>query len=97
MKDIYNERGQLLETISTQRKPSPPPPLPSPPLTRDLCTAFGKSMLPLLKEASAIPKLLQEGKRSRTKRTKTLSVWAFKEITQLQQSQPQQSWSVIAA
>ena len=53
---------------------------------RDLCSSFGKQLLPVLQNNPVIIKLLQEGKRSHTKRTKTLSMWAQKELKMLQQN-----------
>ena len=49
-------------------------------LSSDLCTSFGKTLLPLLSNAPAIHELLKEGRRSRIKRTKTLATWAAKEL-----------------
>ena len=49
----------------------------------DLCSSFGKNLLPLLSNATSINELVKEGKRSRIKRTKTLSTWAFKELKNL--------------
>ncbi|XP_077866996.1 importin subunit beta-1-like [Saccoglossus kowalevskii] len=55
-------------------------------LIGDLCTAFGASMLPLVEKAS-IQELLQEGRRSKTNKTKTLATWATKEIRKLKTAQ----------
>ncbi|XP_077997215.1 importin subunit beta-1-like [Glandiceps talaboti] len=51
-------------------------------LIGDLCTAFTASMLPLVEKPS-IQELLQEGRRSKTNKTKTLATWATKEIRKL--------------
>ena len=66
--------------------PLPSPSPPSPPLHSDLCTAYGKHLLTELQKNPSpnIMKLMQEGKRSRTKRTKTLCTWALKEMKSLQ-------------
>ena len=53
-------------------------------LCSDLCSSFGKNLLPVMSNAHAINELLKEGKRSRIKRTKTLSVWAAKELKTIQ-------------
>lgn len=53
-------------------------------LLGDLCSSFGKNLLPVMSNAHAINELLKEGKRSRIKRTKTLSVWAAKELKTIQ-------------
>ena len=55
---------------------------------RDLCTAYGKLLLTELQKNPNlnIVNLMQEGKKSRTKRTKTLCAWALKEMKTLQQS-----------
>ncbi|CAI8026079.1 Importin subunit beta-1 [Geodia barretti] len=55
-------------------------------LLGDLCSAYGKALLSELQKSPSlnIMKLLQEGKSSRTKRTKTLCSWALKEMKALQ-------------
>jgi importin subunit beta-1 len=55
-------------------------------LIGDLCSAFGPPLIQLL-DNDTITNLLQEGKKSGTNRTKTLSNWALKEIRKLKQSQ----------
>ncbi|XP_070570539.1 importin subunit beta-1-like isoform X1 [Ptychodera flava] len=55
-------------------------------LIGDLCTAFCASMLPLVEKPS-IQELLQEGRRSKTNKTKTLASWATKEIRKLKSAQ----------
>ncbi|KAK7872302.1 hypothetical protein R5R35_002759 [Gryllus longicercus] len=54
-------------------------------LVGDLCTAFGSRMLPLL-DVEPINDLLQQGRRSRASKTKTVATWASKEIRKLRQS-----------
>lgn len=56
-------------------------------LIGDLCTAFGPRLINLV-EDQKIQELLTEGKKSRTQRTKTLCIWAWKEIKKLKQQQP---------
>lgn len=51
----------------------------------DLCTAFGVVMLPLL-DRDPINEMLMKGRRSRVNRTKTLAVWATKELRKLKNS-----------
>ena len=60
--------------------------LRSPSLYSDLCAAYGKVLLVHLPQSHSlnITKMLQEGKSSRTKRTKTLCSWALKEMKALQ-------------
>lgn len=53
-------------------------------LIGDLCAAFGTPLLTLL-ENEHINKLLQDGRKSRTARTKQLSGWASKEIKKLRE------------
>uniref|UniRef100_U5EL75 Putative karyopherin importin beta 1 n=1 Tax=Corethrella appendiculata TaxID=1370023 RepID=U5EL75_9DIPT len=53
-------------------------------LIGDLCTAFGPPLLVYL-ENDTITTLINEGKNSRTSRTKTLANWAYKEIKKLKQ------------
>lgn len=53
-------------------------------LIGDLCSAFGQPLLQLL-ENDHINKLLQDGRKSRTARTKQLSGWASKEIKKLRE------------
>lgn len=53
-------------------------------LIGDLCTAFGPVLLSYIDNLH-INKLLQEGKKSRTARTKQLSSWATKEIKKLRE------------
>lgn len=52
----------------------------------DLCSAYGKPLLTELEKVSQseIMRLMQEGKNSRTKRTKSLCSWALKEMKTLQ-------------
>jgi len=51
-------------------------------LLGDICTAFGAPVLPGL-ESQAFQDLLQEGRRSKVPKTKTLAVWASKTIRNL--------------
>ncbi|XP_053666618.1 importin subunit beta [Anopheles marshallii] len=51
-------------------------------LIGDMCGAFGPMMLQFV-EDSSITELLNDGKNSRTARTKTLATWALKEIKRL--------------
>lgn len=51
-------------------------------LIGDLCTVFGVEMLQLV-ETEAITNLLHMGRRSKTAKTKTLALWATKEIRRL--------------
>ncbi|XP_068237171.1 importin subunit beta-1 isoform X1 [Palaemon carinicauda] len=51
-------------------------------LIGDLCTVFGTEMLQLV-ETDPITNLLQMGRRSKTAKTKTLALWATKEIRRL--------------
>lgn len=55
-------------------------------LLGDLCSAYGKPLLTELEKVSQseIMRLMQEGKNSRTKRTKSLCSWALKEMKTLQ-------------
>lgn len=53
-------------------------------LIGDLCAAFGTPLLGLL-DNEHIRKLLQDGRKSRTARTKQLSAWASKEIKKLRE------------
>lgn len=58
-------------------------------LIGDLCAAFGTPLLGLL-DNEHIGKLLQNGRKSRTARTKQLSGWASKEIKKLREPVPNQ-------
>ena len=49
----------------------------------DLFTTFGKQVVELLNDKPGVMKLLNEGKQSRNQRTKTLSLWALKELKKL--------------
>lgn len=49
---------------------------------RDLCTAFGAGMLPLV-DKEPIQGLLTKGRRSKATKAKTLATWATKEIRKL--------------
>ncbi|XP_035661965.1 importin subunit beta-1-like isoform X2 [Branchiostoma floridae] len=51
-------------------------------LLGDLVTAFGNDIIPLV-ETQTIQDFLQEGRRSKTAKTKTLATWATKEIRKL--------------
>ena len=51
-------------------------------LSRDLLSAFGSSMLPLL-DIEPVNEMLTQGRRSKANKTKTLSQWATKEIRKL--------------
>ena len=51
-------------------------------LYRDLAMAFGEQILPLC-EKDPIQNLLTNGRRSKTGKTKTLAVWATKELRKL--------------
>lgn len=53
-------------------------------LIGDLCSAYGSRLVPLL-EDGAVASLLNEGKRSKNQRTKTLSAWATKEIKKIRE------------
>lgn len=53
-------------------------------LIGDLCSAFGKPLLQMI-DNEHIGKLLQDGRKSRTARTKQLSGWAAKEIKKLRE------------
>jgi importin subunit beta-1 len=53
-------------------------------LLGDLLTCFGSQLIPHISSKPGINKLLNEGKHSRNKRTKTLTTWAMKSIKQLQ-------------
>lgn len=48
-------------------------------LLGDICTAFGAEVVPLI-DVQNFQELLQEGRRSKTAKTKTLAVWASKAI-----------------
>ena len=52
----------------------------------DICSAFGAQVHPLL-EKPAINELLQEGRRSKTHKTKQVATWATKELRKLKQQQ----------
>jgi len=54
-------------------------------LIGDLCAAFGPAMLALV-ENDTIRNMLLKGKRSKVTKTRTLSVWALKEMKKLQTS-----------
>lgn len=60
-------------------------------LIGDLCIAFGPPFLPLI-ENEHINHVLNEGKKARATRTKTLSNWACKEIRKLKEAQIPSSW-----
>ena len=53
----------------------------------DLCEAFGKTLgtelLQGIEGRSAIQNLLQEGRRSKTTKTKNLAIWGTKELRKL--------------
>lgn len=53
---------------------------------RDICSAFGAQVHPLL-EKQAINELLQEGRRSKTHKTKQVATWATKEMRKIKQQQ----------
>ncbi|XP_020607239.1 importin subunit beta-1-like [Orbicella faveolata] len=55
-------------------------------LVGDICSAFGAQVHPLL-EKPAINELLQEGRRSKTHKTKQVATWATKEMRKLKQQQ----------
>jgi len=55
-------------------------------LVGDICSAFGAQVHPLL-EKQAINELLQEGRRSKTHKTKQVATWATKEMRKLKQQQ----------
>ncbi|KAL9958290.1 hypothetical protein ACROYT_G035289 [Oculina patagonica] len=55
-------------------------------LVGDICSAFGAQVHPLL-EKQAINELLQEGRRSKTHKTKQTATWATKEMRKLKQQQ----------
>lgn len=76
-------------TIGTDRELSDANLAISAGLIGDLCGAFGPPILNYI-EDEGITHLLQEGKKSRVSRTKTLSTWASKEIRKLKQQQLQQ-------
>lgn len=52
----------------------------------DICSAFGAQVHPYL-EKQAINELLQEGRRSKTHKTKQVATWATKELRKLKQQQ----------
>ena len=52
----------------------------------DICSAFGAQVHPHL-EKPAINELLQEGRRSKTHKTKQVATWATKEMRKLKQQQ----------
>ncbi|XP_033101755.1 importin subunit beta-1-like [Anneissia japonica] len=54
-------------------------------LIGDLCSAFGPNMLQYLETKQDIHELLQEGRRSKTSKTKMLATWATKELRKLKQ------------
>lgn len=56
-------------------------------LIGDLCSAFGAPLLTLV-DNEHIGKLLQDGRKSKTQRTKQLSGWASKEIKKLREREP---------
>uniref|UniRef100_A0A2M4A3T7 Putative karyopherin importin beta 1 n=1 Tax=Anopheles triannulatus TaxID=58253 RepID=A0A2M4A3T7_9DIPT len=60
-------------------------------LIGDMCSAFGSMMLPFVEDPS-ITELLNDGKNSRTGRTKTLATWALKEIKRLKNLPANTSW-----
>lgn len=62
-------------------------------LIGDLCTGFGPSLLPLIDNPS-IQKLLQEGRKCKGHRTKTMAQWAQKQIKALQRMQQQQQQAI---
>ena len=51
-------------------------------LIGDLCSAFGPAMLPLV-ENEPIQHMILKGKRSKNTKTRTLAVWALKEVKKL--------------
>ena len=51
----------------------------------DLCSVFGAEMLHLV-ETESISSLLTTGRRSKTSKTKTLAMWATKEIKRIKSS-----------
>ncbi|KAL5279085.1 KPNB1 family protein [Megaselia abdita] len=53
-------------------------------LVGDLCSAYGSRLVPLI-EDGVVVSLLNEGKRSKNQRTKTLSAWATKEIKKIRE------------
>ncbi|KAJ7351917.1 Importin subunit beta-1 [Desmophyllum pertusum] len=55
-------------------------------LIGDICSAFG-SLVHSLLEKQAINELLQEGRRSKTHKTKQVATWATKELRKLRQQQ----------
>lgn len=55
-------------------------------LVGDICSAFGAQVHPLL-EKQAINELLQEGRRSKTHKTKQVATWATKEMRKIKQQQ----------
>ncbi len=52
----------------------------------DLCTSFGSHLSEIVNSKPNLTVLVNEGKRSRIKRTKTVSLWAAKELKRVQQS-----------
>lgn len=60
-------------------------------LRSDICSAFGAQVHPLL-EKQAINELLQEGRRSKTHKTKQVATWATKELRKLKQQQVSQEY-----
>jgi importin subunit beta-1 len=51
-------------------------------LIGDLCAAFGPAMLPLV-DKDSITQLLNQGRRSKTPKVKTLATWATREIRKM--------------
>lgn len=51
---------------------------------RDICEAFGGIVHPMLDKPS-INELLQEGRRSKTKKTKNVATWASRKLRALKQ------------
>lgn len=54
-------------------------------LCSDLCTTYGPALTACLQSSvPAFNKILTEGRKSRTKRTKQVALWAAKELKQLE-------------
>ncbi|UJR09591.1 hypothetical protein I4U23_013826 [Adineta vaga] len=73
---------QFLETIARDPNKSDAITSAAIGLVGDLVTTYGQAMLQFI-EREAFEKLLNDGKRSKTMKTKTLATWAIKEIRKL--------------
>merc|ERR1719189_3327795 len=80
---------QFITTIAQDNERSDGSIAASAGLIGDLCSAFGVHMVPLL-DVDPISELLTCGRRSKASKTKTLSLWATKEIRKLKNISSQQ-------